>query len=101
MGLFSSIGKAIGGLVKGAVGIATAPLKVVGAVANSIFGGDQQQGPQGPGPQGPSIFGPGPRPFGPPPPFMHGPHPHHHHHRPGMFPPPPPGQGGIHFHFGA
>jgi len=97
MGLFSSIGKIVGGVVKGAVGLATAPLKMAAGVANSIFGGDQQQGPCGPGPQGPSIFGP---PFGPHP-HMHGPHPHHHHHRPGMFPPPPPGQGGIHFHFGA
>ena len=87
MGLFSSIGKIVGGVVKGAVGLATAPLKMAAGVANSIFGGDQ---PQGPGPQGPSIFGP--------PPHMHGPHPHHH--RPGMFPPPPPGQGGVHIHFG-
>ena len=89
MGLFSSIGKIVGGVVKGAVGLATAPLKMAAGVANSIFGGDQQQGPCGPGPQGPSIFGP--------PPHMHGPHPHNH--RPGMFPP-PPGQGGVHIHFG-
>jgi len=105
MGLFSSIGKIVGGVVKGAVGLATAPLKiaagVAGGVVNSIFGGGEQQGgPCGPGPHGPSIFGCGPRPWGPPPPFMFGHH-HHHHHRPGMFPPPPPGQGGIHFHFGA
>ena len=96
MGLFSFVGKAF----KAVTSIATAPLKmaagIAGGVMNSIFGGDQQQGPQGPGPQGPSIFGCGPRPWGPPSPHMHGPH-----HRPGMFPPPPPGQGGIHFHFGA
>ena len=85
MGLFSSIGKLVGGVVKGAVGLATAPLKVAAGVANSIFGGDQPQGPQGPGPQGPSIFGPHPHPHphphGPHPhgPHPHGPHPHGHH----------------------
>jgi len=102
MGLFSSIGKIVGGVVKGAVGLASGvartALGVAGGVVNSIFGGGEQcGGPCGPGPHGPSIFGCGPRPWGPPPPFGH----HHHHHHPGMFPPPPPGHGGIHFHFGA
>ena len=93
MGLFSFVGKAIGAVGKVVSSVASAPFKIAAGVANSIFGGDQPQGPQGPGPQGPSIFGCGPRPMGPPP-FGH------HHHGPGM-PPPPPGQGGIHFHFGA
>jgi len=96
MSLFGSLGKLVGGVVKGAVGLATAPLKIAANVANNIFGGGEQQ--CGPGPQGPSIFGCGPRPF----PHhhhhhLHGPH-GHHHHGPHM-PPPPQNGGGIHFHF--
>ena len=106
MGLFSSIGNAIGGVVKSAVNLTTsvvkAPFQIANGVLNSVFGEDQNsQQYAGPGPQGPSIFGGGPRPMGPPPfgfhhhHHMHGPH-GHHHHGPHM---PPPGQGGIHFHF--
>jgi len=106
MGLFSSIGNAIGGVVKSAVNLTTsvvkAPFQIANGVLNSVFGDDQSSQQVGYGQQGPSIFGGGPRPMGPPPFGMHGHHhmhgPHgHHHHGPHM--PPPPGQGGIHFHF--
>jgi len=98
MGLFSSLGKAVGGLVKTSVKLTTsmikAPFQFAGGVVDSIFGDNQSSQQQiGYGPSSPSIFGGG-QMMPPPPPFMHGPHHmhghhgHHGHHG-----------GGIHLHF--
>ena len=101
MSLLSSIGKAVGGLVKTSVGLTAglikAPMQLASGVLNGIFGNNQQQCGH---PHGPSIFGCGPRPMGPPPlDFYHEPMGFHGHHHHGPHMPPPPPQGGIHFHF--